>query len=293
MKISEMVDETIKSGIVPIVFDCQRVSFFEGSSVVLRTFMVINSLDVGTLGYRQYRFVARRTKQGNHMVKRHIEKLIRLIPRILEKHPEIECFTIPVYARLLKEGELAGVLFDMFSLYPEVSPSSVCIELSADILYEDIADAKAKMKELRELGVKLAIAEVGDEFCPVFRLAELPFDYAFADEFTTASLDREDSERVAGSLVKFLHYLNAKVIAPELDSSAKIDGAKATMFDGFTTDAFIPLDELLPPAKVDTGAPVAEENAQESADADVSAEVGDEPVVTDTAVEPDGEVATV
>jgi EAL domain-containing protein (putative c-di-GMP-specific phosphodiesterase class I) len=257
--------------------------------------MVINSLDVGTLGYRQYRFVARRTKQGNHMVKRHIEKLIRLIPRILEKHPEIECFTIPVYARLLKEGELAGLLFDAFSLYPEVSPSSVCIELSADILYEDIADAKVKMKELRELGVKLAIAEVGDEFCPVFRLAELPFDYAFADEFTTASLDREDCERVGGSLVKFLHYLNAKVIAPELDSQEKIDGAKSVSFDGYTTSAFLPMDALLPAEKVDTGAPVTEEIAQVQTDGEPSEpEEADGAVASDEATEatePDGEVA--
>ncbi|MBQ8719488.1 MAG: EAL domain-containing protein [Clostridia bacterium] len=286
MKIGEMVDETIKSGIVPIVFDYQRVNLFSGSAAVFRTFMVINSLDVGTLTYRQYRFVARRTKQGNHMVKRHIEKLIRLIPRLTEAHPEAACFTIPVYARLLKDGELARMLFDTFSLYPEVSPSSVCIELSADILYEDIADAKERMKELRDMGVKLAISEVGDEFCPVFRLAELPFDYAFADEFTTASLDRDDCERVAGSLVKFLHYLNAKVIAPELDNDTKIAGAKSVDFDGYTLAAFSPLDELLPPASepviIDTG--VAVEAAEPT---DEAADAAAEPT------EPDGEVVTV
>ena len=46
------------------------------------------------------------------------------------------------------------------------------------------------------MGVRIAICEVGDEFCPVFRLAELPFDYAFVDDYATNSLDREDCERV-------------------------------------------------------------------------------------------------
>ena len=234
--------------------------------------------------YRQYRFVARRTKQGNHMVKRHIEKLVRLIPRLTEAHPDADCFTIPVYARLLKDGELAAMLFDAFSLYPEVSPSKVCIELSADILYEDIADAKERMKELRELGVRFAIAEVGDEFCPVFRLAELPFDFAFADEFTTASLDREDCERVGGSLVKFLHYLNAVVIAPELDSDAKIDGAKSVMFDGYTLAGASPLDELLPPIAaltteedllINEESPATEEEAPADAEDDEPADEGE------------------
>ena len=234
MKISEMAELTLQSGVTPIVFDYQRVKMFESNKAPIRTFMVLNTLELGTLTYKEYRFVARRTKQGNHMVRRHIEKLIRLIPDLLDANPEAECFTIPVYARLLKDGELARMLFDALTLYPEVPPSSVCIELSADILYEDINDARERIKELRELGVKIAICEVGDEFCPVFRLSEIKFDYAFADDYTTASLDREDIERVAGSLVNYLHYLDVIVIAPELDTDAKIKGAEAVGFDGYS-----------------------------------------------------------
>ena len=95
------------------------------------------------------------------------------------------------------------------------------------------------------MGVKIAVCEVGDEFCPVFRLASLPVDYAFIDEYATASLDRDDAERVAGSLVKYLHYLDVKVIAPELDSEDKIAGAKAVECDGYTVaDTPTEADEL-------------------------------------------------
>lgn len=230
------VKETLESNIRPITLDFSEVFFFEGNKRIVRSFITVNSLDLGVLGYAQYRFVARRTKVGNQLVRRHLEKLFRLIPEMLEKNPDISCFTVPVYARLLSESELASMLVDMISLYPEVPIGKVCIELSADILYENLDEAAAKIKELRDLGVKVAICEVGDQFCPVFRLSEIEFDYAFMDSYSTDSLDKDSAERIAGSLVKYLHYLNAKVIAPSLESDAKIEGAKAVGADGYTVE---------------------------------------------------------
>ena len=42
------------------------------------------------------------------------------------------------------------------------------------------------------------------------------------------------AERIAGSLVKYLHYLNVKIIAPSLDNEKKIAGARAVGADGYT-----------------------------------------------------------
>ena len=231
------VKEIIESNIKPIVIDFSEVSFFESERKILRSFLTVNSLELGVLGYAQYRFVARRTKVGNHLVRRHLQKLFRLMPALMESRPEIECFTVPVYARLLADSELASMLVDMISLYPEIPPGKICIELSADILYEDLESASAKINELRELGVKVAICEVGDMFCPVFRLAEIKFDYAFMDVYSTASLGTDSGERIAGSLVKYLHYLDVPVIAPGLETDEKIAGAKAVGVDGYATDA--------------------------------------------------------
>lgn len=230
------VKETVESGINPIVMDFSEVDFFESDTKLLRTFITINSLDLGVLTYKEYRFVARRTKIGNHLVRRHLEKLFRIIPDILAEDGSITAFTVPVYARLLFDGELASMLVDMKSLYPEVPIGKVCIELSADMLYEDLKEASKKIDELRTLGVKVAICEVGDEFCPVFRLSEIRFDYAFMDAYSTECLDGEDAERIAGSLVKYLHYLDVKVIAPGLDTKEKILGAKSVGADGYTQE---------------------------------------------------------
>ena len=231
------VKETVESNITPITLGFTDVLFFETNEKIVRTLLTVNSLDLGVLEYPQYRFVARRTKVGNQLVHRHLQKLFRRIPRLLSERPDISCFTVPVYARLLSDSELAAMLVDMISLYPEVPPSKVCIELSADILYENLASASEKIDELRALGVRVAISEVGDQFCPVFRLSEIKFDYAFMDSYSTACLGGEEQDRIAGSLVKYLHYLNVKVIAPGLDSEEKINGAKAVGAEGYTTEA--------------------------------------------------------
>jgi hypothetical protein len=141
------------------------------------------------------------------MVHRHIQKLFRRIPLLLEENPDIELFTIPVYARLLNESELATMLVDMIALYPEVPVGKICIELSADILYEDLTETTEKINELRQLGVKIAVFEVGDQFCPVFRLSEINFDYAFMDSYSTSSLDKDSCDK-AYELAK-LHFKGA------------------------------------------------------------------------------------
>lgn len=230
------VKETVESGITPIVLDFSDVTLFESSEKLMRSFITVNSLDLGVLGYSQYRFVARRTKVGNQLVRRHLEKLFRLIPEMTENDPKISCVTVPVYARLLGDSELANMLIDISSLYPEVPLGKICIELSADILYENLDEAREKIDELRRLGVRVAICEVGDQFCPVFRLSEFKFDYAFMDSYSTDTLATDNADRIAGSLVKYLHYLDVKVICPGLDSEAKIADAKRLGADGYTEE---------------------------------------------------------
>ena len=230
------VQETVESKINPITLEFSDVNLFDGDGKIVRSFLVVNSLDLGVLSYGQYRFVARRTRVSYQLVRRHFEKLFRRIPELLLKEADIECFTVPVYARLLMSGELAETLVDMISLYPEVPAGRICVELSADILYEDLKLAAEKINEIRELGVKVAIFEVGDEFCPVFRLSEIRFDYAFMDTYSVGSLDTDAAERVCGSLIGYLHHLKARVIAPGLDTEERRAAARQLGADGYTEE---------------------------------------------------------
>ena len=115
--------------------------------------------------------------------------------------------------------------------------------VSLECLYL-MEEAAARIAELRSLGVRVAISEVGDEYCPVFRLTTLAFDYAFLDRYATDSLLGDGAERIAGSLVGFLHYLKVKVVAPLLETEEQCAAAEAVGCDGYTVGADFATEEV-------------------------------------------------
>ena len=234
----DIVKRTLESGIQPIVMDSELVITFPDEATIMRTSLVFNSLDVGVITQKQYRYVARRTKQGNAVVERHIDKLFRAIPEILAAHPEIKLFTIPAYPRMLKEGILRSMLFNAFLRYDDIAPEIICIEISADVLFEDLEVIRAELDSVRELGVKIAVCELGDRFCPVFRLSEFNFDMAFLDAYAVSTLGTDEESRVMGSLVNFLHTLGVFVVAPGLKDAALAENAKNAGCDAYTVGSF-------------------------------------------------------
>lgn len=235
----EGVQQILDSQIAPIVPEYSQVSFFESTGKIVRSFLTVHSLDLGVVGFDEYRFVARRTRLGHQLVKRHLAKLFRRIPSLLSEDPAIECFTVPVYARVLFDGALLSMMVDMLTLHTEIPASKICVEFSADLLYEDLTAAKKRMDELRALGVKIALFEVGDPFCPVLRLSELGFDLAFLDASVTDTLGTDGAESNAESLIRHLHGMNVRVIAPNLDSEERIEAAQRVGADGYTADAAV------------------------------------------------------
>jgi EAL domain-containing protein (putative c-di-GMP-specific phosphodiesterase class I) len=107
-------------------------------------------------------------------------------------------------------------------------------EMSADILFEDVALAQERIAELHALGVKIAIGELGDEFCPVFRLASFQFEYAFLDSYAIEHLLDDNAAQSVGALVAYLHTLHARVVAPELTDEAQSHRARELGCDGYT-----------------------------------------------------------
>lgn len=210
------VQQTVESGIIPIVIELNDVVFFESSERLSRTFLTINSLELGVLGYEQYRVVARRTKQANKLTERHLAKLMRIIPTMVVERPEISCYIVPTYTKLLKSGELTDLLVKALAFYPEAYASRVCIDLSSDVLYDDLDAVKEALQKIHSLGFKIAISEVGDSFCPAFRLAEIPLDYVFLDRSAITRLTADsDGERIVGSFISYLKGLGALVFAPD------------------------------------------------------------------------------
>ena len=222
----------LASGIEPLVFDFEEVKLFDSDKILLRTFLVVNSLELGVLTMKQYRFVARRTAVGDDMVARHIHKLFYKLPELMNSMPQVSLFTVPVYPRMLKNKSIADMIMRELAKYPEVDLSRFGLEISSDILYEELDDLVPELEKCRELGVKLIVSEVGDPFCPVLRLKKLPFDMAFLD---TAALHlSEDDPALPESLVFMLKSLKLSAYATDLSDDSLIETAEAIGCAGYS-----------------------------------------------------------
>ncbi len=236
MKLKELVNATIESGITPIRIAYEPITQVENAKKIVRTSLIIESLTIGTLTFSEYRYVARRTKRGDDLAARHIEKLFRAIQNG-EDNDTVECYTLPMPARLIKNNKLSEMLFMAFTDFPDVNPSQVCVELSADVLFEDTEEMQKGVQSVLDLGVKVAITEVGDEFCPIFRLIKYKFDYAFLDKVIINNLKTEKDLSLAGSIVEILHCLKVKVFAPFITSDKQISVLSSLNVDGYGKDS--------------------------------------------------------
>ena len=194
MIIKKAVEQVIDSGVKPIILDLQRVVNFSSDVEGIRTSLVIKSLTLGTLTANEYRYIARRTNQGTRLTERNIEKLFFFYEDLVKEFKSANFFTISAYARSLLNGELTQVLENNFMQFPEVDPQKICIELSADILFENIDKYKIELEKIKQLGVKIALSEVAQEFCPILRLNGIEYDYIFLDGYFTRLLDNEEKQ---------------------------------------------------------------------------------------------------
>ena len=117
MIIKKAVQQVIESGVKPIILDMQRVMDYAGEIVGVRTSLVVKSLSLGTLTANQYRYVARRTAQGSKLVDRNVEKLFCFYEDIKAENQGAEFYTVSVYARTLKDGQMYDVLNEYLKKY--------------------------------------------------------------------------------------------------------------------------------------------------------------------------------
>ena len=233
----ELAKQAIESGVDPLTLHYEKASMFSSSQSIVRTSIWVNSLDLGVISPNEYRFVARRSKQGDALVKRHIQKLFKILPEFLALNPDVLFVTVPVFGRLLDQRVLFDMLFEAFLDHPQVKPDRVCVEVSADILFEELDATVAELKKLKDYGVRIAVSEIGDDFCPVLRLPKLPFEYGFLDKYAVESLGTDKEEEIAGSLIGYLHSLGKKVIASGLTNETQKEAAKRLECEGYSYES--------------------------------------------------------
>lgn len=230
---TDEITQVMSSGIEALSLTYQPVHQFTSPYLLVRTSLNINSLQLGVLTPEQYGPVVQRTSQADRLFRRHLHKLLGEIPGLTSGSTPVRWFSLPACGRMLKNGTLSTVLFEELSGDSGVSASQIFVEISADLLFEDLDTLLPELGRVSDLGVGIVLTEVGDEYAPLLRLGKVPFKWAFLDSYPLSTVNTSE-ESVLEGLCSFLHVKNCKIIAADLENDLLLRNLEPLGCDGYS-----------------------------------------------------------
>jgi len=106
------------------------------------------------------------------------------------------------------------------------SPSSLCLELTEHVPLLDPVGISV-LREVRELGVKLALDDIGESYAVFRRLRDVGFDRVKIDRRLTADIVTREGATLIGHVIELSHDLGAEVVAEGVETEAERDALLA------------------------------------------------------------------
>ncbi|MGH9044879.1 MAG: putative bifunctional diguanylate cyclase/phosphodiesterase [Acidimicrobiales bacterium] len=122
----------------------------------------------------------------------------------------------------LRSASLPTTLARAFS-ETGVPPEAVCIELSESTLMDDPSQGVALVRQLKDLGVRLAVDDFGNGYVSLAYLRRFPVDYVKIDRAFVESLGSQDptGETLVAAVVSMAAAVGASSIAEGVESAAQ------------------------------------------------------------------------
>lgn len=104
-----------------------------------------------------------------------------------------------------------------------MAPSNLVVEISEALMMR-AAPAVAKLRELKELGVKLAVDDVAVGYALLSRLRGLPLDWLKVDRSFVEDIDRaaEDEDSLAVAILKLGRLLDLEIVAEGIERESQL-----------------------------------------------------------------------
>jgi EAL domain-containing protein (putative c-di-GMP-specific phosphodiesterase class I) len=123
-----------------------------------------------------------------------------------------------VFARILAESGLAAEYLEL--------------EIVESMVMKDVESALTILKELKALGIKLAMDDFGTGYSSLSYLKRFPFDKLKIDlSFVRDILIDPESAAIARTIIAMAHTLNLRVIAEGVETTGQRDYLRANSCD--------------------------------------------------------------
>jgi len=108
-----------------------------------------------------------------------------------------------------------------------ILPDRLMLELTEGILIEDIADTIAKMKALKELGVRFSIDDFGTGYSSLIYLKRLPLNELKIDRSFVSDIETDANDRaIVETILAMAEHLGLAVVAEGVETEAQRDFLK-------------------------------------------------------------------
>jgi EAL domain-containing protein (putative c-di-GMP-specific phosphodiesterase class I) len=128
------------------------------------------------------------------------------------------------------------------------SPAGIDLEITESLIMEDIESNIGKLKEVRRLGVNIAVDDFGTGYSSLAYLAKLPVQTLKIDRsFIITMLNDADTMTLVQTIISLAHSLRLKVVAEGVDAQAQVRMLHLLRCDemqGFLFSKPVPFDAL-------------------------------------------------
>ena len=137
-------------------------------------------------------------------------------------HPGIQ-MCVNVSARQFKEANLVARTMAILE-ETGLSPDFLELELTESLIMQDVGQAVATMKALKNIGITLAIDDFGTGYSSLSVLKNFPVDRLKIDKtFVDEILSNESDKAVVGAVISLAHNLKMRVIAEGVETAEQMD----------------------------------------------------------------------
>jgi diguanylate cyclase (GGDEF)-like protein len=129
---------------------------------------------------------------------------------------------VNISGKQLKQNNLADLISNILH-ETQLDPQLLELELTENIIFENLEETSAQLIELKELGVRLAIDDFGAGYSTLRQLAYFPFDVLKIDqEFATNSSRHVNDEKVIAGIIMIGTNLGMEVVAEGVETDEQL-----------------------------------------------------------------------
>jgi diguanylate cyclase (GGDEF)-like protein len=128
-----------------------------------------------------------------------------------------------VAGQQLRQGKVLTVIREILKEI-KVPPGSIEIELTENIIFRDIQESIELIKELQQLGLRVAMDDFGDGHSTLHHLTALPIDILKIDQkFARWILNEKKNEAVVRGMASIAADLNIDSVAEGIETKEQLD----------------------------------------------------------------------